>query len=99
VIDLRDVGAGRSLAAFFDHGVDRIVLADENGLHRTVAAIAYPAFEAAAERPVFGPGAKTDALNTPADNDMAKCAQPNSPNFGCPAASAPFGSHSCREEM
>jgi hypothetical protein len=46
VIDRFDQRGSRPGPAGLDHGFDRVVLANEDGLHRTVAAIADPAFKA-----------------------------------------------------
>jgi hypothetical protein len=43
MIERFDESAGRAAAAGFDHGRNRTFRADEDRLHRAVAAIAHPA--------------------------------------------------------
>ena len=60
----------RAAAAGLDHPGHRLGRTGEHRLDRAVAPVAHPAFQAAFERRVLGPGAIADALHATADDDM-----------------------------
>ena len=54
-----------------DHCQNRFFGTCEYSLHRTVAAVGHPAFNAELERGDLRPGAEADALDLPADDYAA----------------------------
>jgi hypothetical protein len=66
-----DTRTQRTALAGVDHTSDRVRLARKYGLHRSVAAVAHPAFEPAPMRFDFDESAKADALDATMHDDVA----------------------------
>ena len=91
LIDRNDARAGRAVTAQLDHREDGFLGAREHRLHRTVAAVAYPAFDAKFDRGDFRPRPIADALHPAADHDPEDHVHPNSPRSRAPAPPRPLG--------